>query len=70
MTIAFGVGQVLDHRAPHGFRRAKAEQRWVADVQLDDLVTFALELRGATSEWTANLVPDIAQVSRHSNVRR
>ena len=62
VRIPFRLRQILDDREAHRRRRAEAEERRVADVQLDDLVTEQLELLRALGERAADLVADIGEV--------
>src|SRR5690606_29700398 len=62
IAVAFGRGEVLDHREAHRLRCAEAESAGVADIERDDLVALALELERTAGEPTANLVADAFEV--------
>jgi hypothetical protein len=68
VAVTFGHRHVLDHRQPHGLRRAKAEGARIADVERHDLVTLAFELLCATGETPAYLVLDVAQAFTRTNL--
>ena len=65
-TLAIGiarrVGQVADHVLLDFFGRIKAKHRQVADIELDDLLTFFLHLPGAVHDGAADVITDVGQL--------
>ena len=56
MRIGIGLMEVLHDRHPHRRRHPEAEGPRIADVELDDVVAFPLELLGPAGEGATNLV--------------
>ena len=49
------------------FRRIETENREVADIQLDDLLTLVLHLLGRIHDGAANVVEHVCQLGRFLN---
>ena len=67
IRITRGAAQVQNHVLHDFFRRFKAERRGVADIQLDDAVSFLLHLLRSRHHRPANVVADIGQFGRFAH---
>ena len=56
------IGQIQNHVLLNLFRRFKTERRKIADIQLDNSLTFFLHLLGAFHDRTAYVVTDVSQL--------
>ena len=61
------IGQVANHVLLNFFRRIKAENCQVSDVQFDDFLPVLFHLTGAVHDGTANVITNVGELGRFLN---
>ena len=62
VRVGIGLVEVLDDRHPHRGRHPEAEAAGIADVELDDVMAFPLELLRPAGERPADLILHLVEV--------
>lgn len=68
IAVALGGGQVADDVLEDLVRRLETKRRRVADVQLEDAMTFLFQAFGVLEHWAANVVADIGELVRFAEL--
>ena len=64
VTVATGVGQVVNHVLQNLLRRLEAERGRIADIQLDDAVAFLFHAVGFAQHRAADVITDTLEFVR------
>ena len=60
--IALAIGQLVAHVLDHFVRRAEAERRRVADIELEDALALVLHTGGLVDDGTAHVIQDVIEL--------
>ncbi len=68
VTVTLRGRQVADHILENFVRRFETKRCRVADVQLEDAMTFLFQSFGVLEHWPANVVADVCELVRFAEL--